>query len=592
MKKLGLIILLISLMLSACGNIDNTRVNTNIEPSSVPIEVSSAGGAEVIEDVGNATDIVPTPTPTQPITLKVYSQLCSYWGEQQGWFAKVLLDKFNVKLEYVWDWNEETSLESVADIIVFGNRKQYIEAAEEGQLLDWEENNLLTEHGAYILEHMPKALEYNRGLIPRENKIFGLGHNVVPSMDVCEDFFLTWDIRWDLYKELGYPQVQDLEDLVSLFEDMKELCPTDENGEETYAMSLWPDWDSYYAMVMPVKCMATAYYGYDEHEMGMYDSETGTFYGALEENGPYLEVLEFFNTLYRKDLLDPDSKMQTYEDMLEKLGNGGIFFSIFNYAGSMAYNTETHLAENKFMASLLPEEASPAAYGLSVYGGQKNWTISASTQYPELCMAIINWFATPEGRMTQEYGPRGMFWDYDDDRNTYFTELGKIWMEERVIQVPEEYGGGYFYDGAPQINNVTWYYQAPNPDSNGETYDYQSWKSNIPEASCALEQDWRDYTGALTANEYIKSKNYVVIPEAHYETGEKGDNLESVWKQVTECIIAGSWEAIYAQSEEEFDRIVSEMTAEARKRGYEECIAWCNYEAKRRDKLEDVLRGE
>lgn len=588
-KKLGLTCLIMCLMLSACGSTSNVQTGENDTYTEAPAQGNSVEGTNSTsatapgEGTANLEAI-----PTEPITLNIYSQLSSWWGEQEGWFAELMLDKFNVKLNYVLHWDEETSYESGTDIIIFGASTTYLEAVEKGQLLDWEANGLLEEHGAYILENMSKALEYNRSLTPDEGKIFGFGHNVATSVNDCEDFFLTWDIRWDLYKELGYPQVQDLDDMVQLFEDMKVLCSTDENGEETYAISLWPDWDQ--NMMMYAKCLATAYYGYDEQELGLYDTETGTFHGALEENGPYLEMLKFLNSLYRKGLLDPDSRTQSYEDMLVKLEAGGTFFSVFNYAGSMAYNTEGHLGANQYMASLVPDEASPATYGLSVFGGGRTWAISANTQYPELCMEIINWLCTPEGRLTCEYGPKGVSWDYDEEGNTYFTEEGRIWFEEKWLELPDEFGGYSFWGGTPQLNNTTWSLFALNPDSNGETYDYQGWKSNLSEASCDMEQDWRDYTGASTVNEYIKSKNYVAIPEVNYEPTEKRSELEMVWKLVTECIVSGSWDAVYAETEKEFAQIVSEMRTEAEELGYETCMSWCEYEAMRRDKLEDAVR--
>lgn len=40
-------------------------------------------------------------------------------------------------------------------------------------------------------------------------------------------------------------------------------------------------------------------------------------------------------------------------------------------------------------------------------------------------MELINYFATPEGRMTMQYGPKGLCWDYDDQGNTIFTEFGR-----------------------------------------------------------------------------------------------------------------------------------------------------------------------
>ena len=49
----------------------------------------------------------------------------------------------------------------------------------------------------------------------------------------------------------------------------------------------------------------------------------------------------------------------------------------------------------------------------NVYGGNRIWSIGAKSEYPELCMAILNWLSTPEGRMTAEYGPKDVCWYYD-----------------------------------------------------------------------------------------------------------------------------------------------------------------------------------
>lgn len=536
----------------------------------------------------------PTTSPTEaPVELTVYSQLSSFWGEQQGWFAKIILDKFNVKLNIQPDiYDEEDELKK-ADILVFGGigsseGNLYKGAAEQGLLLDWETNGLLAEHGSYIQEHMEKALEYNRSLTPEQGKVFGFGHSVAPTADTMEPFFYTWDIRWDLYKQLGYPAVKNLEDLAGVLEQMKAICPVDENGDETYAVSLWPDWDT--GMVMYVKAMISAYYGYDELGLGMYDSETGTFYGALQEDGPYLEMLRFFNSLYREGLLDPDSDGQTYEDMIGKVLSGRVLFSPFNYSGSLAYNTEEHLKENKFMASLRPEEASPVTYGLSVYGGQRIWTISADTKYPELCMEIINWLCTPEGVMVSQYGPQGIIWDYDAEGNTYFTEFGKLCREDGWTEMPGQYAGYSYWDGFPQINNITWSYYAENPDSNGESYFFESWKSNVPAASCEMEQDWREYTGVLSVFDYMKSGDYVVVPATHYKETEKWEELEQTWDKVAKCMIRGSWNAIYADSDEAFEASITAMQSQAKAYGYEECVSWCEQEAAKRFELEEQVR--
>jgi multiple sugar transport system substrate-binding protein/putative aldouronate transport system substrate-binding protein len=515
-----------------------------------------------------------------PITLTVFSQLANYSGEQTGWSADILLDKFNVKLNIVPDLNGtlQTRMESgdLGDIVVFGdNGTDYQNAVSAGLLYDWNEDDLLEDYGPYIKENMSHALEHNADY--SGGTTYGFGHNVATSSDDVSEFLYTWDIRWDLYKEIGYPEVNELEDLIDVFKQMKEVCPTDENGNPTYAVSLWPDWDG--DMVMYVKSTATAYYGYDEFGIGLYDPDTGDFYDCLQEGGPYLRCLKFYNSLYQAGLLDPDSMTQTYDVMSPKVQAGGTFFSIFNYSGYMLYNTEDHIAENKMMRSLTPTNASPILYGMSVLGANRVWTIGAKTEYPELCMEIINYLCTPEGRMTMEYGPQGVCWDYDEDGYTYFTDLGAKCAADQETSMEDAGYKGTFHDGALQINNTTWALDAVNPDSNGETYNYKNWKSNQTGAVCDIDQDWRDYTGCNTIDEYMASGNYRVSPISTYTSATKDEEFKTKWTQTTNCITTYSWNAIYAESDAEYDQIVAEMIEQANSYYYQECLDWSKEQA-------------
>lgn len=523
------------------------------------------------------------------ITLTVFSERANYSGLQVGWAAQVLKEKFNVELNIVpnTDGAYDTRMAEgdLGDIVVFGSDTDYLKAEEAGLLFDWEEDDILADYGSYIQENASYALEKNRSMND-DGKIYGIGYEVATSSEDMNSFFYTWDIRWDLYKELGYPEVNDLDDLVEVFKQMKEICPTDDIGNPTYAVSLWPDWDG--DMVMYVKSTATAYYGYDEFGVGLYDPTDGTFYGALDDDSPYLEMLKFYNKLYQNDLLDPDSMTATYDTMIEKVKRGATFFSIFNYSGYLAYNTDSHLQENKMMRSLTPTEASPIVYGMNVLGGNNYWSIGAKTEYPELCMEIINYLFTPEGRMTFEYGPQGVTWDYDEDGNTYFTELGKKTNNDKSTEMEDGYSGTY-KDGELQINCITWALDATNPDSNGETYNDEEWKSNQSEAVCDIDQDWRDYTGCDTINEYMASGNYTVSPGSAYVQAEQDDELKTTWAQVTGCITEYSWKAIYASTDEEYDAIVAEMIGKANSYGYKTCWDWSNEQAQIRKACEDAV---
>lgn len=534
----------------------------------------------------------------EPITLTVFSELANISGEQVGWSAKILKDKFNVVLNIIPSGEGvfETRMESgdLGDIVVWGGEDNYGKAVKAGLLYDWNDEDLVKTYGPDIYKNMSKALEKNQLLTKQITKgesdtLYGFGFNVATTSSDVQSFLYTWDIRWDLYKEIGYPEVNDLDDLVSVFEKMKEVCPTDDNGNETYAVSLWPDWDG--DMVMYVKALATAYYGYDEQGLGVYDPDTGEFHDALEKDGPYLECLKFFNTLYQKNLLDPNSMTQTYTGMDEKLKASGVFWSIFNYSGSLGYNGKDNLAKNRLMTSLVPTEAEPIVYGMSVQGGNRIWSIGANTEHPELCMEIINWLCTPEGTMIYNYGPKDLCWYYDEEGYTHFTDFGKDAYFNRDKQMTGDYAGtGTFNDGALQINNTTWSIDANNPDSNGEKYNYQSWRSYQEAAANEIEQDWRDYFGVESVQEYMNKQKATVAPATTFALDAKSDEFKTVWSSVTDVIVTYSWKAIYATSDAEFDKLVDEMIKQAEGYGYDECVKWSVEQAARRHELEEAVR--
>lgn len=523
------------------------------------------------------------------ITLTVFSQRANSSGEQQGWSAKLLLDEFNVKLNIVPDQGGalQTKMESgdLGDIVVLGEGpfQQCIDA---GLLFDWDEDDLLSEYGPVIKDNMKNAITKSRGL-SKDGKLYGVGNECSTDAKNTQSFFYTWDIRWDLYEQLGRPSYKNYDDMVEVFKQMKEICPEDDNGNPTYAVSLWNDWDG--DMVMYVKSTATSYTGYEgDFGVGHYNPINGEFYGALDENSPYLQALKFFNKLNQNNLIDPDSATMKYEQASAKVTAGGTFFSIFDYAGNNLFNTDEHIKENKIMRSLVAEEASPIVYGQKTTGGNCYWGIGAQTQYPELCMEIINYLATPEGYMNIEYGPRGVTWDYDEKGNTYFTELGKKTIVDGNTQMTGDYSGA-FKDGQLQINCIAWTRDCPNPDSNGETYNYKEWKLEQGEPRNEADASWREFAGATSINEYMKSGKYVVCPDSNYVAPEKSDEFETTWKQVTGCIVEYSWKAILAKDDAEYDKVVDEMIKKADQYGYQEVVDWCVKEAAVRKAAEDEM---
>lgn len=600
MKKKFLSLLLAGTMvlsLAACGGGQSTT--TDASPDSTETASDTSGGdiqaaadnmaAETPEEE-DLSDIIPTET----VTLDVYDQLANYSGEQTGWFGQIMLEKFNVKLNIIpeSDGTYDTRMESgnLGDLVIWGNDSdQYIEAVNKGMLFDWEEDDILADYGSYIKDSMPKALAKNQNLNP-DGKIHGFGFDVATTASDPQSMMYTWDLRFDLYQQIGAPEIKDYDDLIDALKQMQEICPTDDNGNPTYGVSLFNDWDG--NMVMYVKSTASAYMGGDEFGFGLYDPSNQTFTGCLEENGPYYEALKFYNKLYQEGLLDPDSQTQGYDGMNEDYLNGTAFLNVFNFMGSALYNTPEHLAAGKIMYPVKPGAATPIRYGLNVYGGNRIWSIGANTEYPELCMAIYNWLSTPEGRMTAEYGPKDLCWYYDEDGKTHFTELGQAAKTDIKTAMGAPYSGT-FDDGSFKMNNTTWALDAMNPDSDGETYNYRNWASYSTEAGSDIEQAWRDWAGADTPDLYFdKSGNFKLSPGTTYSEGVRDQDLQAKWDQVAECVKTNTWKAIYAKDDAEFESIFADMVTQAKEYGYDECVEWCENEATIRAAAEDAAMAD
>lgn len=534
---------------------------------------------------------------SEPIVIDVYSQLANYSGIQTGWGADFFKDRFNVIINIIPDrdgtYDTRMANGNLGDIVVWGsNGDDYKTAVSRGMLLNWESQNYMNFYAPYIAENYTGAIAANKR-VSGDDTMHGIGHAVALPVDGAaahQAFFYTWDLRWDLYKELGYPQIKDLDALLDVFKQMKEICPLDENGNPTYAASLWPDWDG--NMVMYVKALATAYYGYDELGIGHYNPANGEFLDCLAEDSVYMKCLEFFHKMNMAGLLDPNSGTQTYDKMSEKVKAGGTFWSIFNYAGSMAYNTDEHMASGRYMYACVPDEATPIVYGMSDVGGNRIWSIGATTEHSEICLAIIDYLATPEGSLTMWYGPKGLMWDYGEDGGAYFTELGNLCNNDRSysldgIEWTSEFSGetyvlsGTFNDGFPQMNNVTLVKDMANPDSAipGETFNHETWNSVLNQNLYPIQKDWQEQTGCISSEQYMEQTSYSLKPSVSYSESAKSTDLAMKWKKVTNNIVTYTWRAMMAKTEGEYKHWVDELIKLGKTADYAECVSWSKGEA-------------
>lgn len=528
------------------------------------------------------------------IDITIYSQTANSAGIQGGWAGQILEEKFGVRAIIVNDLDGTFATRmasgNLGDIVIFGSDgNQYQQAVSEGMLFDWEEDDLVQTYGPYIYANMPYALQKNKDI--SGGTLYGFGFDVAVDADDHVAHIYYPYLRWDLYTELGRPPINTLEDFIPVLAAMKELEPFTEDGRTTYAVSSFKCWDE--DMVMMVKSTA-ALYGWEEFGHGLYNVITQEFQNCLEPDGWYIRSLKFYNTLYQMGLYDPDSMTQTFDDATMKYRNGVSFWNIFTFVAEDFNKTET-LEAGRSMQCVPAADQLNLVEGLNVYGSSRVWTIGAQTSYPELCMEIINWLSTPEGVLTYNYGPQGVTWDYDEDGNTYMTEVGYISREDKRVLITYNGVEQAYKDGEFQHNNTTFTRDAVNPESAaGDTFNQEHWLNTIRDKPVTpIEQSWRDWAGGVvTADEFLRNQGHVAVSiGTPFAKARRDSALDMTWEQVRVAIKEGSWKAIYAESDEEFEEAVAQMIRDAYAYGFEQCTEWTMGQAQIRRELEDKVRA-
>lgn len=589
MKKIVALLLALAMVLSlaACGD--------NPNPSgSTP---SNNDGPTTVGEQGAGTDdpyyLGGIERSEQTVTLTVYSQTANYSGTMTGWAATLLKDLFNVELNIipVTDGTWETRVESgnLGDLIIFGEVGDDFKTAVANNLLfDWEDEDLMSTYGSYIEANYEAALQRSRDAAG-DGHLYGIP-NQVATQDGISEFGYAWELRWDLYKELGYPAISSLDDLIQVLVDMKALEPTDDNGNPTYALSLFGDWDGN-GPLMFATCLVTMIYGVDHDilKLGTYDYTTNTYTGYLEDGSAYIDSLRFLNKLYQNNLIDPDSMTNTWGEFEAKAKSGGTLFAEQAFMGSEKYNTEAHLSQGKYMASLQPSGITNYVDEVSSTGSSYLWAIGADCEYPELVMQLINWFYTPEGAMTFNAGLRDLMWSYGEDGSTVLTEVGQACLTDGAYdlsgtQWTSPYTGNSYtldntyVDGGCQWNSQTISPYVNNSDSiDGETFSKKTWASYIDSTmNYDIVHDWQSHTGHDTQQAYLAAQTYNAKPAAanNFIMDEGSTELQLKVEQVSTCINKYSWQAIYASSDAEFDSIIETMKTECNSYGYGEILEW------------------
>ena len=519
----------------------------------------------------------------EPLTIDVFDSLANKQGIQSGWFAKIVEDKFNMKLNIIAPnlagggntlYQTRVAAGELGDLIICDGGSNLQELVTAGLIIDMseyiEDKDIMQYESAIRALNAPVS-DTAIYAIPSEIS----SNNCMTHSENEEPIFGPY-MRYDLYTAAGSPEMKTLEDMLPVLKKMQELSPVSETGEPAYAFSFFKDWDG---NMMNAAKQPACFYGYEEYGFILYKVDDSDYQDILDENSIYQRILKFYFNANQMGLVDPESPNHSYTDVYEKCAAGGVLFSPWPWLGKSAYNT-VERTENGIGFMFVPiDDMEIMLKGCMPAGDPgKVIAIGSGAKDPERLADFIDWLYSPEGiyansaqPVTGTAGPEGLTWEMTEN-GPCLTEYGLQALSNENPEVPEEWGGGNWNAGNSMLNfnSISLIDTAPN----GYPYFYTLWDSYKLQCTTSLDVIWQENMQAETSLDYLlKHGYYIVCPGILYSAPAETLEISTLRHQCQNVIVDYSWKMVFAKDEETFYSLQREMQIAAKSLGYEQVLA-------------------
>ena len=292
----------VSLLLALVMLLTLVACNTNKPVETQPKETE--GSKQPVETQPKETE------PAEPVKITLFPLNANMMSGVVGGWAGEYLAQHGIILE-VMAYSEDKLNAIIAggdlpDIIYLPANADHKTLAESGLFMDMEQHldklPNLTSNASYA-----SAMEYVKAYVT-DGSLTMLPQNVGPAANSVTTNYAV-KVKWDVYEQIGCPEVSSLDDMIEVFKQMKAAYPVDANGNETYAMRMFNNFDEgqgfFYNIFNTFGVMGI---GEDEIKYGIErNSATGSYNWMFDNNSAYYQSVKFFNKMYNEGLLDPNS---------------------------------------------------------------------------------------------------------------------------------------------------------------------------------------------------------------------------------------------------------------------------------------------
>jgi len=264
----------------------------------------------------------------------------------------------------------------------------------------------------------------------------------------------------------------------------------------------------------------------------------------------------FASRIYREGLTSPDALTQTRDQIMEKLKEGNIaVFGAYDAVVEGIGREANHLLQAND-----PEAGYDVIWPFQAEGVDKNkvypsgynnlgWNVNVITRNaknPEAIFAYMNWALSEEGQQVFFFGPPGLFYDRVEEGvpipNDAYINRDPMKYDELKIGEFNWYGNTSYVDGA---------------------------KSKREKLLPQRALDWTSH--AQSSVTFKTSRNMTEFsnldPLPNTEEGIIMQRLKDYYKQIVPKMI-------FAKSDEEVKKLISDAQTESQRLGYEKVLKW------------------
>lgn len=377
-------------------------------------------------------------------------------------------------------------------------------------------------------------------------------------------------VNWKYYYGIGCPEIKDQWQLLDVMEEMLKAYPVGEDGIQNQGTYLNAGSDTeYWANITEY----LKWFGYEPTELKYLlesDMINAEYKSILNDDSKYKEGLKWYNQAYRRGLLDPDSISTDRQTQKAKVDNGHAMVTSGTTQGYARY--KPIYMENQ---KIYQESWN------SIYGGKYLLVVNAKSKNIDAAIQFIDMLADADAYFEVLNGPEGdAVWYLDENgvcqlQQEYLDNYGKTDQKTTLSngEVLSRWSTPWLIEGN------TYYTSYVGPEGENREIGVESWSELLDLVYNTEEwNQWKEFSGYdYYTDQVMDIGNYYLTSDLDYITNFTSipdDMMKLIIDALRDVVVNASWKMVYAESDEEFESLWSQMVKDCEDLGAQDIIDW------------------